>query len=269
MLRPWESCGGSFFAVRKPSRARSGPTTITRTTCASRRTGMSHPPLSKGTTDRRARCSVTPRSHGISGKRDGCWSVSPKAPVLASQHDVREQRPWGRYRWLRQCVTNGKHLINDRAPCLTSARTPAASRSSWFRPARQEASAWSFGVMPMARCGSRSSRILRFRSNQLPRTQRTSRQRPTFEGLSRNTSMASNHAGVSGNRRRPAVRSRVATLSHEAIAQRAYDLFLRRGQAHGHALDDWLQAERELRKGESKPVATRLRGSSRRSPTKL
>jgi hypothetical protein len=61
----------------------------------------------------------------------------------------------------------------------------------------------------------------------------------------------------------------VATLSHEAIAQRAYELFLQRGQAHGHALDDWLQAERELRKRRSKPVATQLRGSSRRSPTKL
>ena len=32
----------------------------------------------------------------------------------------------------------------------------------------------------------------------------------------------------------------------EAIARRAYELFLARGEQHGHDLDDWLQAEREL-----------------------
>ena len=32
----------------------------------------------------------------------------------------------------------------------------------------------------------------------------------------------------------------------EAIANRAYELFLARGGEHGHALDDWLQAEQEL-----------------------
>jgi len=32
----------------------------------------------------------------------------------------------------------------------------------------------------------------------------------------------------------------------EAIARRAYELFLARGGEHGHDLDDWLQAEREL-----------------------
>ena len=32
----------------------------------------------------------------------------------------------------------------------------------------------------------------------------------------------------------------------EAIARRAYELFLERGGAHGHDLDDWLAAEREL-----------------------
>lgn len=30
------------------------------------------------------------------------------------------------------------------------------------------------------------------------------------------------------------------------IRLRAYDLFLRRGQADGHALDDWLDAESEV-----------------------
>jgi hypothetical protein len=33
---------------------------------------------------------------------------------------------------------------------------------------------------------------------------------------------------------------------HEAIARRAYELFLARGEEDGHDLDDWLQAEREF-----------------------
>jgi hypothetical protein len=32
----------------------------------------------------------------------------------------------------------------------------------------------------------------------------------------------------------------------EAIARRAYELFLERGGTHGHDVEDWLQAEREL-----------------------
>jgi len=32
----------------------------------------------------------------------------------------------------------------------------------------------------------------------------------------------------------------------EAIARRAYELFLERGGEHGHDVDDWLRAEREL-----------------------
>ena len=31
------------------------------------------------------------------------------------------------------------------------------------------------------------------------------------------------------------------------LARRAYDLYLARGCEHGHDVDDWLQAERELR----------------------
>jgi hypothetical protein len=31
------------------------------------------------------------------------------------------------------------------------------------------------------------------------------------------------------------------------VAQRAYDLYLARGRADGHDVEDWLQAERELR----------------------
>jgi hypothetical protein len=38
----------------------------------------------------------------------------------------------------------------------------------------------------------------------------------------------------------------VVQPSAEAIAIRAYQLFLARGATDGHAFDDWLQAEREL-----------------------
>jgi len=51
-------------------------------------------------------------------------------------------------------------------------------------------------------------------------------------------------------RRRPKTQSVAATASdngHEATARRAYDIFERRGHEHGRDLEDWLQAERELR----------------------
>lgn len=34
---------------------------------------------------------------------------------------------------------------------------------------------------------------------------------------------------------------------HEATSMRAYELYLGRGGEHGHDLDDWLQAESEIR----------------------
>ncbi|HYN08314.1 MAG TPA: DUF2934 domain-containing protein [Vicinamibacterales bacterium] len=34
--------------------------------------------------------------------------------------------------------------------------------------------------------------------------------------------------------------------SHDEIAARAYAVYQNRGEGHGQALDDWLQAEREL-----------------------
>ena len=39
-------------------------------------------------------------------------------------------------------------------------------------------------------------------------------------------------------------------LEH-AIRLRAYELYLERGRAHGHDVDDWLQAEAELVHGHS------------------
>ena len=38
-----------------------------------------------------------------------------------------------------------------------------------------------------------------------------------------------------------------STLTHDAIASRAYQLFLADGAAHGRDLEHWLRAESELR----------------------
>jgi len=38
-----------------------------------------------------------------------------------------------------------------------------------------------------------------------------------------------------------------ATMTARDIARRAYELYEKRGREHGHDLDDWLQAERDLR----------------------
>jgi hypothetical protein len=35
--------------------------------------------------------------------------------------------------------------------------------------------------------------------------------------------------------------------TREAVAQRAFELFMSRGCEHGHALEDWIRAEEELR----------------------
>ena len=37
--------------------------------------------------------------------------------------------------------------------------------------------------------------------------------------------------------------------SPDEIAQRAYEIYLTRGGGHGGELDDWLEAERQLRRG--------------------
>lgn len=38
----------------------------------------------------------------------------------------------------------------------------------------------------------------------------------------------------------------VASVTEEAIRQRAYELYERRGRLDGYAVDDWLTAEAEL-----------------------
>jgi hypothetical protein len=41
-------------------------------------------------------------------------------------------------------------------------------------------------------------------------------------------------------------RKRITGPTHAYIAARAYELYCERGCSHGHDVDDWLQAEREL-----------------------
>jgi hypothetical protein len=40
--------------------------------------------------------------------------------------------------------------------------------------------------------------------------------------------------------------SHLLAVTKDAIAQRAYELYVARGGEDGHQLEDWLQAEREL-----------------------
>jgi Protein of unknown function (DUF2934) len=47
--------------------------------------------------------------------------------------------------------------------------------------------------------------------------------------------------------------------TYEDVACRAYDLFLSRGSQHGHDVDDWLEAERQL------AIATTLSGEGGRT----
>jgi hypothetical protein len=46
---------------------------------------------------------------------------------------------------------------------------------------------------------------------------------------------------------KPPVSQQAAVTDNSDIARRAYELYLARGCQHGHDLEDWVQAERELR----------------------
>jgi hypothetical protein len=39
-----------------------------------------------------------------------------------------------------------------------------------------------------------------------------------------------------------------SSISEERVRERAFEIYLERGESDGHALDDWLQAEIELEK---------------------
>ena len=53
-------------------------------------------------------------------------------------------------------------------------------------------------------------------------------------------------AGVTATDSSRNPRVQPASVTGSDIARRAYDLYLARGCEHGHDVDDWLQAEREL-----------------------
>jgi Protein of unknown function (DUF2934) len=56
------------------------------------------------------------------------------------------------------------------------------------------------------------------------------------------------HAVTTAADRSPKMLANVAAeLTEHDIARRAYDLYLARDGEHGHHVEDWLQAERELR----------------------
>lgn len=48
------------------------------------------------------------------------------------------------------------------------------------------------------------------------------------------------------------VASKITPPTHEQIAKRAREIFLARGGAPGNETDDWLQAERELKRKSAK-----------------
>ena len=47
--------------------------------------------------------------------------------------------------------------------------------------------------------------------------------------------------------RAPKALAQQTSATNNDVARRAYDLYLARGREHGHDVDDWMQAERELR----------------------
>src|SRR5579864_3090343 len=51
---------------------------------------------------------------------------------------------------------------------------------------------------------------------------------------------------TAGARSSKSLQNRSRQVTDRDIARRAYELFEKRGREHGHDLDDWLQAEREL-----------------------
>jgi hypothetical protein len=76
--------------------------------------------------------------------------------------------------------------------------------------------------------------------------------------------MATARTNMAGNTRRASrSRQKIETLpaiTNETIARRAFELYCERGSQHGHDVEDWLRAERELRvpPGSSSTVAPSL-----------
>ena len=56
-----------------------------------------------------------------------------------------------------------------------------------------------------------------------------------------------NERAATADDRAPKSLAQPAAVTNGDVARRAYDLYLGRGREHGHDVEDWLQAERELR----------------------
>jgi Protein of unknown function (DUF2934) len=56
----------------------------------------------------------------------------------------------------------------------------------------------------------------------------------------------STEATATASDRRTKQTSTHATVTHDDVAHRAYDLYVERGREDGHDVEDWLQAEGEL-----------------------
>jgi hypothetical protein len=65
----------------------------------------------------------------------------------------------------------------------------------------------------------------------------------------------SKHTRAAAAADRPTVSPARPTITRDDIARLAYDLYLRRGAANGHDLDDWLRAEHELQHARPLKVA--------------
>jgi len=71
---------------------------------------------------------------------------------------------------------------------------------------------------------------------------------PATPTMSAGTPRISPHAEQSG----PALKISKADWTHERIARRAYELYEQRGRQEGRALEDWVNAERQLVGGSGK-----------------
>jgi len=66
--------------------------------------------------------------------------------------------------------------------------------------------------------------------------------------MAKSTKRSTEDAAASASDRSPKARPEAASdVTETDIARRAYDLYLTRGGEPGHDVDDWLQAELELR----------------------
>lgn len=73
------------------------------------------------------------------------------------------------------------------------------------------------------------------------------KQRAATKRAARKTTSSASAAGATMARETGPLPSTAPAINEEAVRTRAYYLYLERGGTPGRELDDWLQAERELR----------------------